>query len=93
MKKAPKQLLLHGKPFDPAYCGVSSDTVSRWLDSQTGTDLFDSGDVRRATKIADRTLCQASIALQSEGYATKIGRIYYYGNRAAIAELKRRLTN
>lgn len=93
MSKKPIALTLHGKAFDAVSFSGSAIAVTRWLDSQGEGELFESSDIIKATGVIHRTLINNARVLRDEGYAAKVGRLNVYGNRAAIAELKRRLTN
>jgi len=88
-----KQLKLHGKPFDPSMFIDRTTGVRAFLDKAPEDTLYESPDIINAAEIPESTLANSRPTLIREGYALKIGRVHVYGCKAAIAELKRRLTN
>ena len=88
-----KVLKLHGKPFNIMMFGDVGRGVRAFLDKAPSDALYDSIEIMEALSIHKSTLQGARLALRGDGYAMKLGRVYVYGGKPAIAELKRRITN
>ena len=87
---APRILLkLHGKPFNPNSVCDQSHKVKTFLDNSPEDLLYDSAEIMSTTNTTQGTLSGITQALREEGYALRTGRINLYGNKVAIAELKR----
>ena len=88
-----KILKLHGKAFDPATFSDRTANVRAFLDKAPEDTLYESADIVATFCIPESTLSNCRPTLVREGHAVKLGRLYVYGCKAAIAELKRRITN
>lgn len=84
-----KPLKLHGKPFDFAAPTPIAVRVRAFLDKQKDDDLLLTGDILAALNIRIRTLNNYTVRDLADYYEIARGRNRYWGNKRAIAELRR----
>lgn len=82
-------LKLHGKPFDIFPPSTVTSRVRAFLDKQKDDDLLLTADVLAALNISIHILNRYASRELKDYYELAHGRNRYWGNRRAVAELRR----
>lgn len=83
-------LKVGGKAFSLRPSSPNMEKVTSYLDKSPVDELFTMAMVEKALGLDDQTIRRA-IADRKADYCHQIGRICYYGNPKAIAELRRQV--